>query len=136
MKIRVTTQTVSHTTTLGQFLSDNPDLDPEEIDLLDRALINGRPYAFGGGAAPVICVEREADPDISDEDKRKAEQQILVNLSDDLSLIGKIYEDRDEFGSISFLVAPDTPESREFVEDTPATYEVRGKSLIITASHP
>lgn len=67
----------------------------------------------------------------------RTEQHVLCEISDAISGEGiSLYEDRDEYGEIGFLVCRDTPTAREIVEDTPALYEERGASLIIRVTHP
>lgn len=67
----------------------------------------------------------------------RIEQQILSEISDALCAENiRLYEDRGEYGEIGFLVCRDTPTAREIIEDTPALYEERGASLIITVCHP
>lgn len=136
MKLEIiNTEAGNHTTTLSDFLRDNPDLEPEEVDGLNDALAKGRTYVFGGGAAPEIRV-RQATDSITESSKREMEQEVLVDLSDDLSLLGTVYEDRDDYGTIGFLVCADTAKARKVIDDTPAEIEVRGSSLIVTVEHP
>jgi hypothetical protein len=37
---------------------------------------------------------------------------------------------------MAFIICRDTKTAREIIEDSPALYEVRGSSLIITCVHP
>lgn len=67
----------------------------------------------------------------------RIEQDCLLRLSDALCCEGvTLYEDRGEYGYMAFIVCRDTKTAREIVEDSPALYEVRGSSLIITCEHP
>lgn len=74
---------------------------------------------------------------LSDNYFTRIEQELFVRISDALCCEGvDHYTDRGEYGHIAFLVCRDTRVAREILDDTPAEYEVRGASLIITCNHP
>ena len=67
----------------------------------------------------------------------RIEQDCLTRLSDALCCEGiTLYEDRGEWGRMAFIICRATKTAREIIEDSPAFYEVRGSSLIITCVHP
>ena len=71
------------------------------------------------------------------DDITRIEQAILSRLSGELSGEGiAVYEDRDEYGMIGFLVCRNSRVAVEILEDSPALWTHNGNSLIITVSHP
>lgn len=74
---------------------------------------------------------------MTDEDCTRIEQELLIRISDELCKEGiEHYNDRGDYGHIAFIVCRDTQVAREILDDSPALYEERGASLIITAWHP
>ncbi len=74
---------------------------------------------------------------LTDEACTRIEQELLIRISDALcSEEVDHYIDRGDYGHIAFMVCRDTKAAREILDDSPALYEERGASLIITAWHP
>lgn len=74
---------------------------------------------------------------LSERELTRIEQDIYTRISDALCVENiALYEDRGEYGAVAFLVCRNTRTAREIVEDTPALYEIRGSSLIVTVRHP
>ena len=65
------------------------------------------------------------------------EQDLLNRLADALCCEDvPVFQDRDADGSTEFLVCRNSATAREILDDSPATWEVRGGSLIVTVRHP
>lgn len=74
---------------------------------------------------------------LSERELTRIEQDIYTRISDALCVENiALYEDRGEYGEVAFLVCRNTRAAREIIEDTPALYEIRGNSLIVTVRHP
>lgn len=74
---------------------------------------------------------------LSERELTRIEQDIYTRISDALCVENiALYEDRGGYGEVAFLVCRNTRAAREIVEDTPALYEIRGNSLIVTVRHP
>lgn len=66
------------------------------------------------------------------------ESNALIEAADILASESiPVFIDRDASGECQFIVCADTPQAREIIEDeSVGHYEVRGGSLIVTATHP
>lgn len=74
---------------------------------------------------------------LTDREITRIEQDVYTRISDELCAESiDLYEDRGEYGEVAFLVCRNTRAARAIVEDTPALYEIRGNSLVVTVRHP
>ena len=65
------------------------------------------------------------------------EQNMLLEIADQICGEGiELYIDRGGKGEIAFIVCRACKTAREILDDSPALFEERGSSFIITVKHP